>query len=107
MIIESKSLPGIQILDPTSKLNANQSASKTNSKNSFETIFNAFLDMYNETNIYQLQAEKLQLDYAAGKTDDMVALNLALEKASASLNFTIQVTNKVLNAYQELMRMQI
>ena len=108
MIIESTSLPGIQILNPSSKINETHSTQKTTpSGNAFETIFNAYLDMYNETNLHQLQAEKMQLDYAAGRTDDMVSLNLVMEKASASLNFTIQVTNKVLNAYQEIMRMQI
>ncbi|MBR1443969.1 MAG: flagellar hook-basal body complex protein FliE [Firmicutes bacterium] len=73
----------------------------------FETFFNAAVDLYNETNKYQINAEKMQLDYISGKTDDMIGLNMALVKASSSLQFTTQVTNKMLSAYQEIMRMQI
>ncbi len=73
----------------------------------FETFFDAAMGLYNETNIYQLDAEQAQIDYVTGKTDDIIALNMAQSRATSSLQFTTQVTNKVLNAYQEIMRMQI
>jgi len=81
-----------------------QNATKTNS---FESFYNAYLNIIDETNSYQLQADQIQLDYAAGKTDDMLAVTLAQEKAYASLNFTVQVTNKLIDAYREIMRLQI
>jgi len=81
-----------------------KAADKTNS---FDTFFNAYLNMVDETNTLQLQADQVQLDFAVGKTDDMLAVTLAQEKAYASLNFTVQVTNKLIDAYKEIMRMQI
>lgn len=73
----------------------------------FETFFDAAMDLYNETNVYQLEAEQMQIDYVTGKTDDIIALNMAQSRATSALQFTTQVTSKVLNAYQEIMRMQI
>ncbi len=73
----------------------------------FGTFFDAAMGLYNETNIYQLEAEQLQIDYVTGKTDDIIALNMAQNKATSALQFTTQVTNKVLSAYQEIMRMQM
>ncbi len=73
----------------------------------FGTFFDAAMGLYNETNIYQLEAEQMQIDYVTGKTDDIIALNMAQNKATSSLQFTTQVTSKVLAAYQEIMRMQM
>jgi len=73
----------------------------------FKTFFDAAMGLYNETNVYQLEAEQLQTDYVTGKTDDIIALNMAQNKATSALQFTTQVTNKVLSAYQEIMRMQM
>ena len=73
----------------------------------FGAFFDAAMGLYNETNVYQLDAEQLQIDYVTGKTDDIIALNMAQNKATSALQFTTQVTNKVLTAYQEIMRMQM
>ena len=92
------------------KLNVNNIANKEiglNTKDSFDTILGSFMNVVNETNFYQIQAEQLQTAYAAGQTDDMLAVMLAQEKAFASLNFAVQVTNKVIEAYREIMRMNM
>jgi len=78
-----------------------------NDRNGFETFFDAAMGLYNETNVYQLDAEKMQIDYVTGKSDDMIGLNMAQANAASALQFTTQVTSKVLSAYQEIMRMQI
>ena len=73
----------------------------------FEDIFTAAMDVVKETNAFQLTADRLQTDFATGKTDDMVAVLLAQDKAFSSLNFTVQITNKIIESYREIMRMQI
>lgn len=73
----------------------------------FGTFFDAAMGLYNETNVYQLEAEQMQIDYVTGKTDDIIALNMAQSKAASALQFTTQVTSRVLSAYQEIMRMQM
>ena len=78
-----------------------------NPKGAFDTIFDAAMEVLNETNRLQLEADALQLDLAAGRTDNILSVLLAQEKAYSSLNFTVQVTNKIIESYREIMRMQM
>ena len=76
-------------------------------KTSFEGFFDAAVKLYDETSRLQLIDEKLQIDYATGKTDDLLAVMLAQQKAYSALNFTVQVTNKIIEAYREIMRINV
>lgn len=80
---------------------------KNSDNQGFESFFNAALGLYDETNKYQLKAEQLQLDFVTGKSDDLIGLSMAQSRASSSLQFTTQVTNKIISAYQEIMRIQM
>ncbi len=82
---------------------------KTNeaSGEAFTSFFDASVNMINETSGLQTEAKQLQLDFASGKTDDILAVTLAQEKAMTALNFTVQVTNKLVDAYREIMQIQL
>jgi flagellar hook-basal body complex protein FliE len=75
--------------------------------NIFGDIYNSFLGIYEQANNFQNELQSLQLDFASGKTDDILAVMMAQERAYASLNFAVQVTNNAMEAYREIMRMQI
>ncbi len=60
-----------------------------------------------EVNNYQKNAEKMSADYAAGKTDNINDVIIAAEKADISLRLTIDIRNKIVDAFKEIMRMQI
>jgi len=68
---------------------------------------NYLKDALNDANRMIIESEKLADDYAAGKTDNMHQVLIAAEKADIALQFTMQVRNKILDAYNEIMRMQI
>lgn len=53
------------------------------------------------------QSDQLKQDFALGKTDNIAEVLIAGEKASVALQFTTQIRNKILDAYNEIMRMQI
>ena len=74
---------------------------------SFDGFFGAALNAAGETNGCLNAASQAQLDLASGKTDDILSVMMAQEKAYSSLNLTVQVTNRVIEAYREIMRMQI
>ena len=76
-------------------------------KPSFASFLDAYQNIFEGANDAVLEAGRIQTDFAAGRTDDMVSLMIAQEKAYAALNLTVQVTNKILEAYQAVMRMQI
>ena len=61
----------------------------------------------NNVNDLQINSDKLTNDLAAGKTDNIHGVLIAGEKAGIALDLTMQIRNKVLDAYNEIMRMQI
>lgn len=93
----------------TSRANslANARANEMVDSSAFGQIFNATMQLFDDTNTLQHAADQLQLDYVTGRTNDMLAVILAQEKAHTSLSFTVQVTNRVIEAYREIMRMQL
>lgn len=50
--------------------------------------------------------QKVQ-QFALGQSQDLHEVVVASEKADISLRFLLQVRNKMLEAYQEMMRMQM
>lgn len=73
----------------------------------FDDFYNAAIGLYEQTNQFQVVAEQAQLDFASGKTDNILDVVIAQRKASTTLQFTAQVTNKVLEAYKEILRIQL
>ena len=55
----------------------------------------------------QNEAESLQQQLAAGQIEDINQVVLAVQKADLALNFALELRNKVVEAYQEISRMQI
>ncbi len=60
-----------------------------------------------EVNDYQLAAEEAARLLAAGLLTDVHQATIAAEKAELSLQLTLEVRNKLVEAYQEIMRMQV
>jgi flagellar hook-basal body complex protein FliE len=58
--------------------------------------------------VNEMQAEKSRMiqDFATGKTQNVHELMITLQKAGLAMDMTSAVRNKVMQAYQELMRMQ-
>ncbi len=52
-------------------------------------------------------AEKASVDLAVGKAEDIHKTMIALEKADVSLQLMMQIRNKIVSAYEEIMRMQL
>jgi len=55
----------------------------------------------------QQNASNLVEQVATGQIENVHQAMIAMEQASLSFNFGLQVRNKVLDAYQEIMRTQI
>ena len=47
------------------------------------------------------------LDLLMGNSDDIAGLMLDMQKAELSLNLALQIRNKVIDAYNEIMRMSV
>lgn len=64
----------------------------------------AFIDSVNHL---QLQSAELRKELATGGDVELHDVMIAAEKASISMSLTTQVRNKLLEAYQEIMRMSV
>ena len=75
--------------------------------NGFAGIFQTALNNITQTNAYLSDAENEELKFSMGLTNNTHDLTIALEKASTALQYTIAVRDKLLEAYKEIMQIQI
>ncbi len=73
----------------------------------FDEVYKSAMGMFSETNQLQKNAEKMSTDFALGKITNVHDVMIAQEKASIALQYTVKMKNAVLDAYNEIMRMQI
>lgn len=73
----------------------------------FGSLFSKALDNLNTTNAYLSDAENEELKWALGESENTHDLTIALQKASAALQYTVAVRDKFLDAYKEIMQIQI
>ncbi|MBQ7955806.1 MAG: flagellar hook-basal body complex protein FliE [Lachnospiraceae bacterium] len=75
------------------------------------TMFDSFLDSainnIQTTNAYLSDYENEEIKWALGETENTHDLTIALQKASTALQYTVAIRDKVLEAYQTIMNMQI
>lgn len=75
------------------------------------TLFDAFLstamDNIKTTNSYLSDMEDEELRFSLGETENTHDLSIALQKASTALQYTVAIRDKVMEAYRELMQIQI
>lgn len=71
---------------------------------SFEQMLGQALD---KVNALQIQSSDLSAQMASGNLEYIHQAMVMAEKAGVAFDFTMQLRNKVLEAYQEIMRTQI
>lgn len=64
-------------------------------------------DSVEQVNEHQVQADHAIKELVSGRTKNIHETMLAVERADASLKLMMQVRNKILEAYREVMRMQV
>jgi len=71
---------------------------------SFNDLFN---DALNKVNNMQLESDEYKKLLAIGELDNLHDLTIATEKANTSLQIVMSIRNKVVEAYKEILRIQI
>jgi len=70
--------------------------------------FGSFLNnAMNSLSDQEAQVDQLNTQMVAGNLPDVSQLMIASQKAELGLDLTLQVRNKVIEAYQEIMRIQM
>ena len=64
-------------------------------------------DSLKKANELQIESDKLNTALAAGRIEDVSQVVVAAQKAELAVQLTLQLRNRAVSAYQEIMRMQV
>ena len=78
-----------------------------NADESFQSALDAAVGMLTETNDLENDATAAQMEFALGLADNPHDMQIAAKKALTALQYTTAVRDKLLEAYKEIMNMQI
>jgi len=68
---------------------------------------NILTDAFNTARQEDAADKATSLELLMGKSDDLSGVIIAAQKAELSLNLALQIRNKFVDAYNEIMRMQV
>ena len=71
---------------------------------SFDNVLKKFVT---DVNSLQVQADELQNKLATDEVTDVHDVMIAVEKANISMELMLELRNKIIEAYQEIMRMPV
>lgn len=77
------------------------------SNNTFSAIFDQMVNLVGETDSLAAEAEAAEINFSLGKADSTHEVTVAQQKALVSLQYTVAVKNALMEAYQEIMNIQI
>ena len=100
-------LSGIGLNFYTDAVNSVTRSGTDSNKSSFSTILDSAMNTIKETDSLSQQAEQAAVDFTLGNTDSTHELTIAQQKAYLSLQYTVAIKNAFLDAYKEIMQIQI
>lgn len=87
--------------------NGQDTLAKTKNAQAPESFGNMLARSLNDVNQLKLEADEAVANLTAGKQKDIHATMIALEKADVAFQLLMQVRNKIISAYETVMRMQV
>jgi flagellar hook-basal body complex protein FliE len=104
--IDAKSLLALrsQILERNAVLSRAAQPAQSARPTDFGSVMN---DTIGSVNAEQGRAEQISAAYERGETTDIAAVMLQRQKASISFEATMQVRNRLLSAYKDIMNMPV
>lgn len=80
---------------------------QTKTKNQNDSMTGTFEQLLEETDRNLRSADQAVMKANTGGKVDLHEMMISMEKADISLRLLVQVRNKAIDAYQEIMRMQV
>lgn len=94
----------VNLLSPEAVSSLRDSLGAREDATSFADIFSEAINNVQETDA---AGKASTLELLSGQTDDLVGIMVGGEKAEIALSLALSMRNKVLDAYTEIMRMQV
>jgi flagellar hook-basal body complex protein FliE len=98
------SFPSVQQVFTANNSNATNSTKTYEPQQSFASVLQNSIDQINNS---QLEADNMTNKLINGGNVDLSQVMIAQQKANITLSAAVEVRNKVIDAYQEMMRMQV
>ena len=102
-ITVSSNLKALQGAGPSQGMNPSKGGAETEGPSFADTLAQSL----DKVNTLQKDADVAIQDFVAGDTRNIHETMIAVGKADLAFRLTMQVRNKIVEAYQEVMRMQI
>ena len=102
MTISSVSMAIPTISNESTKINPTVSSADAQ-----QTFANSLKDAISKVNDQQIQSDTMTEKLINGGNVDLHEVMITSQKASITLNATMEVRNKAIEAYQEIMRMSV
>ncbi len=90
-----------------SNLPINQVKNNQNNKNNDVDFYEILKKELDETNELMKQADKAEAEIASGGVEDLAKASITIQKAEMKMKMMLEVRNKAINAYKELLKTQI
>ena len=74
---------------------------------SFSSLFKSALSNLGETNKLLNEQEEEEMKFALGISDSTHDLSIAMAKAQTALSYTVALRDKFIEAYQQIMQIQV
>lgn len=108
-------MDGLTITNAKDLLNTGKTSSELRLKqnplpkvgNSTENFAETLNKAVTKVNALQVTADQKMQQLASGQTADIASVKIAAEKADIALRLMTSVRNKMIDAYQEIMKMQV
>ena len=95
-------------LEPLKQLSSITEKSSITTKNSPTASFEDVLtNAVGKVKDLETDSNQASYDLAVGNTDDLTSVMLAATKAQTAIQLTTQITTRAVNAYKEIMQMNI
>lgn len=98
------SLPSVQPIFTANNASTVQSTTSFGSQQSFASVLKDSIDQLNQS---QVNADNMTSQLINGGNVDLSQVMIAQQKANITLSAAVEVRNKVVDAYQQIMNMQV
>ncbi len=97
----------IDAQNPAATTLAQQATKNLATENSSDDFGQILMDVIKEVNASQNESAALKDAFMTGQNVELHELMISMERAGIAMELTLQVRNKLLDAYQEIARMQV
>ncbi len=104
--MDISSLSGILSADYMDAVTQNTLLAEEAQEN-FDSVLASAMNVLNETNDLQNDAQAAKVQFALGEAENPHDMQIAASKAYEALQYTTAVRDKMIEAYREIMNMQI